>query len=497
MVSPTLYEQSTEGESLVLSSSDILRPTSQQPTQTSPNPYLKRTSLPFFSVSKGAVISTSPFPARRHASSLIPCIPASSSRTRSLENPAFTPKTTTNCPYFTIKTSLASLIGCTNGAGLALCKSLHGSVYRSNRSLERPRFAVIVQIVNSLDGYEYKYFLPVPLLLGSCQLHRLSFTPLTRSTITTEYTMKFFALAASLASLLTTALAQSQTTDNAFTSPVSGTVIQAGGGVFTITWSPSFASDSASGNVSLALLKGDANNLLLLTTLADSTENDGAYLWDPTTALVPGTDYALRIMDVEGDVNYSHYFAIELCSTCVQASSTYAAAGAISTVSIASSAAMSALGTTASATTTTSSSSIASSAISSVAASVSSVLSSSASVAASSATSTASAAVAATSASASASRSASMTRVSSSATAARSSVAPSASGSSTASSGAGKVGGSLMAGVVALGLYGKVLDSVHAWESFLVLNFNIWKKIVEVLCIALGTCMCSWIPSNT
>lgn len=53
---------------------------------------------------------------------------------------------------------------------------------------------------------------------------------------------------------------------------------------FSITWNP-----TTTGNVSLVLLKGPSNNAVPYSTIAESIDNSGSYLWTPSNELSPNT----------------------------------------------------------------------------------------------------------------------------------------------------------------------------------------------------------------
>lgn len=99
---------------------------------------------------------------------------------------------------------------------------------------------------------------------------------------------------------------------NTITFPGQNVVVQAGGGVQTLSWS-----NASQGNVRIVLYTG-SNPLTPRQTLADSIPNTGTYLWNPATWLPLGSDYVISVEDVSGSapIQYSRYFTVQLCSTC-------------------------------------------------------------------------------------------------------------------------------------------------------------------------------------
>ncbi|OLL25878.1 putative serine-rich protein [Neolecta irregularis DAH-3] len=100
--------------------------------------------------------------------------------------------------------------------------------------------------------------------------------------------------------------------------PAENAVIQAGGGVYTITWQTDPGTSYS--RVSIILKKDDDTVL----TIAESVQNTGSYLWNPDTNLPASKDYEIEIgggsssamVDFEG----SPLFEIQPCSTCSAAS---------------------------------------------------------------------------------------------------------------------------------------------------------------------------------
>lgn len=113
--------------------------------------------------------------------------------------------------------------------------------------------------------------------------------------------------------------------------PGANSVVQAGGGVQSITWT-----NPTSGNVSLALYSG-TNPVVTVTPLTDSIPNTGTYLWTPETWLPAGNDYTIGVSDLTGNAptQYSPFFTVQLCSTCSASTRASTSSFAAQTVSVA------------------------------------------------------------------------------------------------------------------------------------------------------------------
>lgn len=80
-------------------------------------------------------------------------------------------------------------------------------------------------------------------------------------------------------------------------------LVPAGEG-FTITWKP-----TTEGPVTLVLLKGPATNLKVENVIVEGTENDGEYVWTPSTSLEPTdgpTGYGIQLI-VDSGANKGQY----------------------------------------------------------------------------------------------------------------------------------------------------------------------------------------------
>ncbi|BFZ52999.1 hypothetical protein PYCC9005_000022 [Savitreella phatthalungensis] len=115
-----------------------------------------------------------------------------------------------------------------------------------------------------------------------------------------------------LKTLMMLAVAAAQQSYNQILFPAQNVVIQAGGGVQSITWT-----NLTQGNVRLVLYSG-TNPLTPRQTVADSIANTGTFLWTPETWLPAGSDYVLSVEDLSGTAatQYSPFFTVQLCSTC-------------------------------------------------------------------------------------------------------------------------------------------------------------------------------------
>lgn len=98
---------------------------------------------------------------------------------------------------------------------------------------------------------------------------------------------------------------------NPISQPGLNSLVPAGEG-FTITWKP-----TTDGPVTLLLLKGPATNLKLESVIVEGTENDGSYVWTPSTSLEPTADatgYGIQlIVDSgadKGQYQYTTQFGI-------------------------------------------------------------------------------------------------------------------------------------------------------------------------------------------
>lgn len=100
---------------------------------------------------------------------------------------------------------------------------------------------------------------------------------------------------------------------------------------FTITWDP-----TTEGTVSLVLLKGPAENLIPVWTIAEKVENSGSYTWEPKADLEPSEGakgYGIQLIDDKtGQYQYTTQFGIsndhygKAASSSAAAPSSYAAA---------------------------------------------------------------------------------------------------------------------------------------------------------------------------
>jgi len=76
---------------------------------------------------------------------------------------------------------------------------------------------------------------------------------------------------------------------------------------FNITWNPS----PKSASVSLYLLRGPATNLKSLGPIATKTEDDGSYMWTPSSDLEPeNTHYGIILVAEDGTYQYTTQFGI-------------------------------------------------------------------------------------------------------------------------------------------------------------------------------------------
>lgn len=85
-----------------------------------------------------------------------------------------------------------------------------------------------------------------------------------------------------LASAYTTPVGNSPS-GNAIYTPSLHQVVPVGK-AFNITWNP-----TTKGNVALVLLKGPSDDAVIYSTIADSIDNSGSYLWTPSSELSPNT----------------------------------------------------------------------------------------------------------------------------------------------------------------------------------------------------------------
>jgi hypothetical protein len=101
---------------------------------------------------------------------------------------------------------------------------------------------------------------------------------------------------------------------------------------FTITWDP-----TTEGTVSLVLLKGPAENLIPVWTIAEGIANSGSYTWEPKSDLAPSEGakgYGIQLIDDKtGQYQYTTQFGVSnpdynkvASSSSVVAPSSYAAA---------------------------------------------------------------------------------------------------------------------------------------------------------------------------
>lgn len=92
---------------------------------------------------------------------------------------------------------------------------------------------------------------------------------------------------------------------NAFTSPTSGSTVNAGD-TLNVAWT-----NAAGSSVTLVLVNGDPSNLKTVATIGDNIPNQGSVAWTLPTDLANG-DYALEIINNEDhdDVNYSPRFTV-------------------------------------------------------------------------------------------------------------------------------------------------------------------------------------------
>jgi hypothetical protein len=101
---------------------------------------------------------------------------------------------------------------------------------------------------------------------------------------------------------------------------------------FTITWDP-----TTEGTVSLVLLKGPAENLIPVWTIAEGIQNSGSYTWEPKSDLAPSEGakgYGIQLIDDKtGQYQYTTQFGVSnpdynkvASSSSAVAPSSYAAA---------------------------------------------------------------------------------------------------------------------------------------------------------------------------
>jgi hypothetical protein len=78
---------------------------------------------------------------------------------------------------------------------------------------------------------------------------------------------------------------------------------------FTITWDP-----TTEGTVSLVLLKGPAENLIPVWTIAEGIANSGSYTWEPKSDLAPSEGakgYGIQLIDDKtGQYQYTTQFGV-------------------------------------------------------------------------------------------------------------------------------------------------------------------------------------------
>ncbi|CCG81862.1 Uncharacterized serine-rich protein C1E8.05 [Taphrina deformans PYCC 5710] len=131
-------------------------------------------------------------------------------------------------------------------------------------------------------------------------------------------------------SLFFVACVAAQQVVNQILNPGANSVIQAGGGVQSITWT-----NPSSGNVSLALYSG-SNPIVTVAPLTDSIANTGTFLWTPETWLPSGNDYSIGVTDLSGSAatQYSPFFTVQLCSTCSSSTRSTTAPFTAATVSV-------------------------------------------------------------------------------------------------------------------------------------------------------------------
>jgi hypothetical protein len=98
---------------------------------------------------------------------------------------------------------------------------------------------------------------------------------------------------------------------NPISQPGLNSLVPAGEG-FTITWKP-----TTDGPVTLVLLKGPATDLKLESVIVEGTENDGSYVWTPSTSLEPTADatgYGIQLIvdsgAEKGQYQYTTQFGI-------------------------------------------------------------------------------------------------------------------------------------------------------------------------------------------
>lgn len=144
----------------------------------------------------------------------------------------------------------------------------------------------------------------------------------------------FSIFTAALACLAPVASAYTQPTGDApvgnpFTAPVLNTIVTAGQ-PFTVQWTP-----TTNGSVSLLLMKGPPTGLVYVSTLADTIDNSGSFVWTPGTDLTPGptstTGYGIElIVDATGQYQYTTQFGVSNSALDASASGSASAAAASS-----------------------------------------------------------------------------------------------------------------------------------------------------------------------
>ncbi|TKA31655.1 hypothetical protein B0A50_01732 [Salinomyces thailandicus] len=105
------------------------------------------------------------------------------------------------------------------------------------------------------------------------------------------------------------------------------------GSPYTITWEP-----TTSGTVTLVLLKGPSSNAVPQYAIVEEIDNDGSYVWTPSTDLAPGqTGYGIQlIVDATGQYQYTTQFGIsnpDYNADMMVSSSSSVAAASTSTIS--------------------------------------------------------------------------------------------------------------------------------------------------------------------
>ncbi|ORY87887.1 hypothetical protein BCR37DRAFT_385148 [Protomyces lactucae-debilis] len=113
--------------------------------------------------------------------------------------------------------------------------------------------------------------------------------------------------------------------------PANNVVIQAGGGVQSLTWT-----NLTGGQVSVSLYSG-TNPLRQVIPIATGIANTGTFLWTPETWLPAANDYVIGVRDLSGSAptQYSPYFTVQLCSTCSASTRSTTSSFSAETVSVA------------------------------------------------------------------------------------------------------------------------------------------------------------------